>query len=774
MARRGHDAARLFTAISVSFRLQWQFDSRRLSPQPGGELMARVPEASSPSSFLAFWSALGGGGASPEEAAEEAGEMEVEAVGTTKAHAGQGAEEMKLEPLQVRQPAPEESQPWSGGDGDGDEKVLPSTPPRQSSGSSPLCPRRKPRPRPQPRARSRGAPGPSAPPPPPAHPPPPPLLPPLLPPPPPPRPRPLLLLPPPPPPPPPPPLPPLPPSPRSRSRPQRRFRPASRPRTRQSSSGDLGGFGDWLLDVEFGQVPAGCSHVESFKVAKNWQKNLRLIYQRFVWSGTPETRKRKAKSCICRVCSTHMNRLHSCLSCVFFGCFTEKHIHKHAETEQHNLAVDLYHGVIYCFMCKDYVYDKDIEQIAKETKEKMLKLLTSTSTDVSQQQCLASGVEEKQSTCESKEQQPELVKPNKKRRKTSVYTVGLRGLINLGNTCFMNCIVQALTHIPLLKDYFLSNKHKCIMTSPSLCLVCEMTSLFHAMYSGSRTPHIPYKLLHLIWIHAEHLAGYRQQDAHEFLIAVLDVLHRHSKDDSVEQEASNPNCCNCIIDQIFTGGLQSDVTCQACHSVSTTIDPCWDISLDLPGSYATFSSQSPETADSTVCRDDHTPGIPSLTDCLQWFTRPEHLGSSAKIKCSTCQSYQESTKQLTMKKLPIVACFHLKRFEHSGKQRRKINTLISFPLELDMTPFLASTKESRMKDDQPPTECAPNENKYSLVAVINHHGTLESGHYTSFIRQQKDQWFSCDDAVITKATIEDLLYSEGYLLFYHKQDLEKE
>nr|XP_019575541.1 PREDICTED: ubiquitin carboxyl-terminal hydrolase 51 [Rhinolophus sinicus]XP_019575542.1 PREDICTED: ubiquitin carboxyl-terminal hydrolase 51 [Rhinolophus sinicus]XP_019575543.1 PREDICTED: ubiquitin carboxyl-terminal hydrolase 51 [Rhinolophus sinicus] len=717
--------------------------------------MAQVPEAALSSGSLIRWSSRGGGGASPEKAVEKAGEMEVEAVGTTKACAGQGTEEMKLEPLQERKPAPEENLTWSGIGGD---EVFPSTPPRWPSSSSPLCPRRKPRPRPQPRARFRGPPGPEAPPPPPTH------------------------LPPPPPPPPPlPPPPPPPPSPRPRHwrRPQRRSRPASRPRTRQScfgdlgGSGDRGGFGDWLLEVEFDQGPAGCSHVESFKVAKNWQKNLRLIYQRFVWSGTPETRKRKAKSCICLVCSTHVNRLHSCLSCVFFGCFTEKHIHKHAETEQHNLAVDLYHGVIYCFICKDYVYDKDIEQIAKETKEKMLKLLTSTSTDVSQQY-MASGVEEKQSTCESKERQPKLVKPKKKRRKKSVYTVGLRGLINLGNTCFMNCIVQALTHIPLLKDFFLSDKHKCIMTSPSLCLVCEMSSLFHAMYSGSRTPHIPYKLLHLIWIHAEHLAGYRQQDAHEFLIAILDVLHRHSKDDSVEQEASNPNCCNCIIDQIFTGGLQSDVTCQACHSVSTTIDPCWDISLDLPGSYATFSSQSPERADSTVCRDDHIPGIPSLTDCLQWFTRPEHLGSSAKIKCSSCQSYQESTKQLTMKKLPIVACFHLKRFEHLGKQRRKINTFISFPLELDMTPFLASTKESRMKADQPPTDCAPNENKYSLFAVINHHGTLESGHYTSFIRQQKDQWFSCDDAVITKATIEDLLYSEGYLLFYHKQGLEKE
>lgn len=45
--------------------------------------------------------------------------------------------------------------------------------------------------------------------------------------------------------------------------------------------------------------------------------------------------------------------------------------------------------------------------------------------------------------------------------------------------------------------------------------------------------------------------------------------------------------------------------------------------------------------------------------------------------------------------------------------------------------------------------------------MVNHQGTLESGHYTSFIRQHKDQWFKCDDAIITKASIADVLDSEG-------------
>lgn len=43
----------------------------------------------------------------------------------------------------------------------------------------------------------------------------------------------------------------------------------------------------------------------------------------------------------------------------------------------------------------------------------------------------------------------------------------------------MNCIVQALTHTPLLRDYFLSDKHICqFRDDPSMCLVCEMSRLF--------------------------------------------------------------------------------------------------------------------------------------------------------------------------------------------------------------------------------------------------------------------------------------------------------
>ncbi|ELV13999.1 Ubiquitin carboxyl-terminal hydrolase 22, partial [Tupaia chinensis] len=476
-------------------------------------------------------------------------------------------------------------------------------------------------------------------------------------------------------------------------------------------------------DAEPAVPPPGCSHLSSFKV-DNWKQNLRAIYQCFVWSGTAEARKRKVRP----LPGAAGWRGHP--------------------APRREGAVDLMYGGIYCFLCQDYIYDRDMELIAKEEQRRAWKV---------------QGVGEKFSTWEPTKRELELLKHNPKRRKiTSNCTIGLRGLINLGNTCFMNCIVQALTHTPLLRDFFLSDRHRCEMQSPSSCLVCEMSSLFQ-------------ELLHLVWTHARHLAGYEQQDAHEFLIAALDVLHRHCKGDDNGKKANNPNHCNCIIDQIFTGGLQSDVTCQVCHGVSTTIDPFWDISLDLPGSSTPFWPLSPGSEGSVVNGESHVAGTTTLTDCLRRFTRPEHLGSSAKIKCSGWASYQESTKQLTMKKLPIVACFHLKRFEHSAKLRRKITTYVSFPLELDMTPFMASSKESRMNGQyQQPTDSLNSDNKYSLFAVVNHQGTLESGHYTSFIRQHKDQWFKCDDAIITKASIKDVLDSEGYLLFYHKQFLEYE
>lgn len=410
----------------------------------------------------------------------------------------------------------------------------------------------------------------------------------------------------------------------------------------------------------------------------------------------------------------------------------------HLKGRQHSLWVDLEYGNIWCAACSDYVYDTELKSISEQHIAESHRNL---------------GLGVIFQPWEPTGKEVSLLKSNPKRREFSENSkLGLRGLINLGNTCFMSCIVQVLIHTPLLRDYFLSDRHLCTFSGTDQCIVCEIERIFQENFSGDMNPISPHKLLHMIWTHAHHLAGYEQQDAHEFFIAVLDLLHRHL----IYKTNISPSCCTCIVDTIFTGKLQSDLVCQVCKGVSTTIDPFWDISLDLPA----VSPAVPGTLPSGI----------SLQDCLQRFTQPEHLGSGAKIRCSKCNAHQESTKQLTMQKLPVVASFHLKRFEHSSRLHKKITTRVDFPEILDMTPFISHARNNLSKKKE--YQGIPSNNKYVLFGVINHIGNLDAGHYTSYIRQHADLWFHCNDHQILPASITQVLDSEGYLLFYHKQILE--
>lgn len=474
-----------------------------------------------------------------------------------------------------------------------------------------------------------------------------------------------------------------------------------------------------------------CSHLESFILEEEGLKTYTLLHGVFVISGSSERRQSKVLNAYCYICDKRESFLHVCMHCTFFGCL--EHIREHTKSKNHTFSMEILYGQVHCSRCGDYIYDEHFDSLAranalegdsikKAVIEFVWPILKCKSTDWG-------GKMEK-------------ILVDKTTH------VGLRGLLNMGSTCFMNCVVQALTHTPVLRDYFFSDHHQCEKT-PKNCLI---SNLFRDFYTGDKTPLVLNEFLHLIWTQARHLAGYEQQDAHEFFIATLDVVHRHCSATLSSQQnvtGSKLQPCSCIIHQVFTGSLQSDVVCQKCNGVSTTIDPMWDFSLDL----------SPVT-------DGSLPT--SLEDCLERFTGAEVLGSNSKIFCEGCQLNQESTKQFTMKTLPVVLCFHLKRFQHSNALEKKVSTKIKFPEVLDMTPFM-----TKYKDDKTLRLQLPDDNKYVLFAVINHIGTtINAGHYISYIRYQDRFWYKCDDLVVSEAGIEEVLKSEGYLLFYHKYSLE--
>lgn len=373
-----------------------------------------------------------------------------------------------------------------------------------------------------------------------------------------------------------------------------------------------------------------CSHFSNYQ-KEFGLRPFKLVSAHFVSSVTREARRRKALSCFCyhKTCGSIRN-LMSCLHCIYFGCRT--HIQDHFKCKKHIIGLNLSHGHLYCFLCQDYIYNDKCLKINERNQQKLAKNLKK---NIGYQPWFPSSSE-----IAILDQHPRRIVDENSR-------LGLRGLLNLGSTCFMNCIVQVLIHTPIMRDYFLSDRHNCHLSS---CVVCEVSKLFQEFYSGSsHAPVSLHDLLYLIWNNASHLAGYRQQDAHEFFIASLNLLHTH-----LNHNSRSHNMCNCVIDEIFTGELQSDLVCTTCQGVSTTIEPFWDLSLDLSFDLG---------------------GHPkSLINCLERFTRREHLGASAKIKCSKCNTQQESTKELSIYTLPIIACFHLKRFEHF---------LVSFPVHLN-------------------------------------------------------------------------------------------
>lgn len=197
------------------------------------------------------------------------------------------------------------------------------------------------------------------------------------------------------------------------------------------------------------------------------------------------------------------------------------------------------------------------------------------------------------------------------------------------------------------------------------------------------------QLLHLIWTYEEYFISIEQQDVHEFYIAVLNLLHKHCSANPFDQN------CNCIVDQIFTGRIQSEVVCHSCNRISTKETPFWDIGLDLVqlptdnytpnlssttgssmnSSLPNASTSSPSTntnAEVTVSDrvsfslNENTgknvklePQI-SLIDCLEQYTRTEHLDENQKLECVNCENNKDSSIQFSLKKLPVVICFQLK------------------------------------------------------------------------------------------------------------------
>ena len=63
------------------------------------------------------------------------------------------------------------------------------------------------------------------------------------------------------------------------------------------------------------------------------------------------------------------------------------------------------------------------------------------------------------------------------------------------------------------------------------------------------------------------------------------------------------------------------------------------------------------------------------------------------------------------------------------------------------------------------------EHLYDLFGIAVHHGTMQNGHYTSFVRRQAN-WYHCDDAWVQAASVQEVRSCKAYMLFYVRKRLD--
>ncbi|XP_050309006.1 ubiquitin carboxyl-terminal hydrolase 32 isoform X2 [Anthonomus grandis grandis] len=192
------------------------------------------------------------------------------------------------------------------------------------------------------------------------------------------------------------------------------------------------------------------------------------------------------------------------------------------------------------------------------------------------------------------------------RRPTIYLPPGATGLHNLGNTCFMNAAVQAVSNTRPLTQYFqldsqLSELNSNNPDSTKGTVAKKYAELCRELWAGSTRSVAPLKLRYCVTKYAQHLSGGGQHDAQELLAWLLDALHedlnRVPKKQYIEQKDSDgrPDEVvadeawqyhmkreNSIVTDLFHGQLKSKVTCQTCGHESVKFDPFNHLSLPLP------------------------------------------------------------------------------------------------------------------------------------------------------------------------------------------------
>lgn len=395
----------------------------------------------------------------------------------------------------------------------------------------------------------------------------------------------------------------------------------------------------------------------------------------------------------------------------------------------------------------------------------------------------------------------------------NVTVEGLSGLSNIGNTCYMNAVIQCLSATELLITYFLRNHfhdhlyvnmfelaeirkrkikkmaidEKVIITKQDMDNRYEK-SLSHCFYLliskiwGENQNVHPTKFKKVIGYHNDNFKGYDQCDSPDLLGTIFEVMDKELKsydpfevpipeylidyEENIEKYKKQlleeydkctiaKNYVNYIYENKDKSAILKYIKYEKYLSKNGTsiIDKIFTnvFCTEFTCKNCGYLSQTIESFNMLPLSICNSQDSISLKSCLDNDFNEKEV---KEYTCSLCREKSGANQKTFLWTTNNVIIIHLKRFENN---LRKISTLVDYPLEFSFDDYYYNK--------------SMNTTSYQLYGVINHSGILNGGHYTAFTKNPvNDKWYEFNDAHIVHVPDEEIektvISEKGYILFY--------